>query len=45
MLRQASRPAEQPELPSQMQPTPEIIATLVQLCAENGIDSVGPPLG
>ena len=45
MLRQASRPAEQPELPPLMEPTPEIIAALVQLCAENGIDIVGPPLG
>ncbi|RVB28718.1 cupin, partial [Mesorhizobium sp. M7A.F.Ca.CA.001.16.1.1] len=45
MLRQASRPAEQPELPPLMEPTPEIIAALVQLCAKNGIDIVGPPLG
>ena len=44
MLRRASRPAERPELPSQMEPTPEIIAALVQLCASNGIDIVGPPL-
>lgn len=44
MLRQASRPAERPELPPQTEPTPEIIAALVQLCANNGIDIVGPPL-
>lgn len=44
LLRQAGRPAEQPELPPQMEPTPEIIAALVQLCARNGIDVVGPPL-
>ena len=44
MLRQAGRSAEQPELPPQMEPTPEIIAVLVQLCAKNGIDIVGPPL-
>lgn len=45
LLRQAGRPAERPELPPQMEPTPEIIAALVQLCANNGIDIVGPPLG
>ncbi|MFD2051640.1 cupin domain-containing protein [Mesorhizobium calcicola] len=44
LLRQAGRPAEQPELPPQMEPTPELIAALVQLCAKNGIDVVGPPL-
>lgn len=45
MLRQASRPAERPELPPQAEPTPEIIAALTRLCADNGIDIVGPPLG
>ena len=44
ILRRASRPAERPELPLQMEPTPEIIAALVQLCASNGIDIVGLPL-
>lgn len=44
LLRQAGRPAERPELPPQMEPTPEIIAALVQLCSNNGIDIVGPPL-
>ncbi|MDG4883077.1 cupin domain-containing protein [Mesorhizobium sp. WSM4884] len=45
MVRQASRPAERPELPQPTVPTPEMIATLTSLCAENGIDLVGPPLG
>jgi len=45
LLRQAGRPAERPELPPQMEPTSELIAVLVQLCAKNGIDIVGPPLG
>lgn len=44
LLRDASRPAERPELPPQMEPTPDAIAVLVQFCATNGIDIVGPPL-
>lgn len=44
LLRQAGRPAERPGLPPQMESTPELIAALVQLCANNGIDVVGPPL-
>ena len=45
MVRQASRPAEQPELPQPAAPTPEMIEALARMCAENGIDLVGPPLG
>ncbi|MBZ9679876.1 cupin domain-containing protein [Mesorhizobium sp. B2-3-14] len=44
MLRQASRPAGQPELPPLSEPTPEMIEALVRICAENGIDIVGSPL-
>lgn len=45
MLRQASRPAERPDLPPASEPTPEMIEALTRICAKNGIDIVGPPLG
>ncbi|RWA69484.1 cupin domain-containing protein [Mesorhizobium sp.] len=45
MVRKASRPAERPELPQPAAPTPEMIGTLTRLCAENGIDIIGPPMG
>ncbi len=45
MVRKASRTAERPELPPAAVPTPEMIETLKRLCAENGIDIVGPPMG
>ncbi|CAN7681968.1 hypothetical protein [Mesorhizobium sp. LjNodule214] len=44
MLRQAGRAAEQPELPPLSKPTPAMIEALTRICAENGIDIVGPPL-
>lgn len=44
MLRKAGRPAEKADLPPQGAPTPEAIAMLTRLCAENGIDIVGAPL-
>ncbi|TIS67289.1 MAG: hypothetical protein E5X11_08275, partial [Mesorhizobium sp.] len=44
MVRLASRPAERPDLPQPGAPTPEMMATLTRLCAENGIDIVGPPM-
>lgn len=45
MVRKASRPAGRPDLPPAAEPTPEMIAALTSLCADNGIDIVGPPLG
>ncbi|RWE85504.1 MAG: cupin domain-containing protein [Mesorhizobium sp.] len=45
MVRKASRPAERPDLPPAATPTPQTIEMLTRLCAENGIDIVGPPLG
>ncbi|TGV96274.1 cupin domain-containing protein, partial [Mesorhizobium sp. M2E.F.Ca.ET.154.01.1.1] len=45
MVRKASRPAERPELPQPAAPTPEMIEALTRLCAENGIDIIGPPMG
>jgi quercetin dioxygenase-like cupin family protein len=45
MVRAASRPARAAELPEAAAPTPEAIDRLVRLCAENGIDIVGAPLG
>ncbi|TPL80795.1 cupin domain-containing protein [Mesorhizobium sp. B2-3-13] len=44
MLRQTSRSAQQPQLPPPSEPTPQMIEALVRICAENGIDIVGPPL-
>ncbi|OHV89489.1 cupin domain-containing protein [Mesorhizobium sp. ORS 3428] len=44
MVRQASRPAEKPDLPPPAEPTPEMIAALTRICAESGIDIVGAPL-
>ena len=45
MVRAASRPAASVDLPALAAPTPDMIATLTSLCAANGIDIVGPPLG
>jgi quercetin dioxygenase-like cupin family protein len=45
LLRAASRPAEASALPPEAAPSPEMVATLARLAAENGIDIVGPPLG
>jgi mannose-6-phosphate isomerase-like protein (cupin superfamily) len=44
LLRQMGRPAERPELPPQMAPSPHQIAALMGACAKNRIDIVGPPL-
>ena len=44
MLRAASRPADRAELPQATAPTPEAIAFLSRVCAENGIDIIGAPL-
>lgn len=44
MLRAASRPAQAAALPPQAAPTPEAIAMLTRLAADNGIDIVGAPL-
>lgn len=45
MVRQASRPAAQMDLPPAATPTPAMIARLTELCAANHIDIVGAPLG
>lgn len=44
MVRSASLPATAAILPEQIEPTPEMQARLTALCAENGIDLVGPPI-
>lgn len=44
MLRSASSPATAVVLPEQVEPTPEMQARLAMLCAENGIDFLGPPV-
>ncbi|WP_431323602.1 cupin domain-containing protein [Rhizobium sp. YTU87027] len=44
MLRQASRPAEHPDLPQAIAPTPEMIDMLEKICVANKIDIIGPPL-
>ncbi|MET3597265.1 mannose-6-phosphate isomerase-like protein (cupin superfamily) [Mesorhizobium shonense] len=44
MVRQASRPAERPNLPPPAEPTPEMIEVLTRICWKNGIDIVGPPI-
>jgi quercetin dioxygenase-like cupin family protein len=44
MMRAASRPAARRELPPISAPTPDAIALLTRLCAENNIEIVGPPL-
>jgi hypothetical protein len=45
LLRQAGRPAKRPELPPLSEPTLEMIEALTRICAANGINIVGPPLG
>lgn len=44
MVRAASRPATHPGLPEPMHPTEEMKAELTRLCAQHGIEIVGPPL-
>lgn len=44
MLRSASVPAPTVTLPEQVEPTPEMQARLAAVCAENGIDLIGPPI-
>jgi mannose-6-phosphate isomerase-like protein (cupin superfamily) len=44
MLRSASRAAPAAVLPDQVAPTPEMQARLAAICAENGIDLLGPPI-
>jgi quercetin dioxygenase-like cupin family protein len=44
MLRSASRSAPAVTLPQQVEPTPEMQARLAAICAENGIDLIGPPI-
>lgn len=44
MVRAAGRPALSDGLPDPVQPTPDMIAGLVQLCAANRIDIIGPPI-
>jgi mannose-6-phosphate isomerase-like protein (cupin superfamily) len=44
MVRAASRPAPVLELPEQAPPTSDQQATLARICAENGIEFVGPPI-
>ena len=44
MLRSASRSATAVILPEQVEPTPAMQARLAALCAENGIDLIGPPI-
>ena len=45
MLRTLSRPANGPGLPPQTPPGPEQLAHVAEVCRQNGIDLVGPPLG
>lgn len=44
MVRRVARPATAASLPDVMVPTPEMQAGLARICAEHGIDLVGPPL-
>ena len=44
MLRSASRPASAAELPEFVEPTEEMKSHLARVCAENGIDLLGPPI-
>ena len=44
MVREMSEPAQTPDLPPSMAPTPEMIAALTAACARNGIDIIGGPL-
>jgi len=44
MLRTLSRPANGPGLPPQAAPSPEQLAQVAEVCRQNGIDLVGPPL-
>jgi quercetin dioxygenase-like cupin family protein len=44
MLRTLSRPANRPGLPPQTPPSAELLAKVAEVCRQNGIDLVGPPL-
>ncbi|WP_431268686.1 cupin domain-containing protein [Dankookia sp. P2] len=44
MLRAASVVASSDSLPEPREPTPEMQARLAQICAENGIELLGPPI-
>jgi quercetin dioxygenase-like cupin family protein len=44
MVRRLSRPATAASLPDPVVPSPEMQAELARICAEHGIDLVGPPL-
>jgi quercetin dioxygenase-like cupin family protein len=44
MLRTLSRPAHRPGLPPQSPPGAELMAKVAEVCRQNGIDLVGPPL-
>jgi len=44
MVASASRPASAVMLPPYGEPTPEMQQRLFDLCAQNGIDLVGPPI-
>lgn len=44
LVRSLGRPALRPELPEAMAPSPEAIAHLTRVCADNRIELVGPPL-
>jgi quercetin dioxygenase-like cupin family protein len=44
MLRTMSRPADGPGLPPQAPPSAALVAKMTEVCRQNGIDLVGPPL-
>jgi quercetin dioxygenase-like cupin family protein len=44
MLRTLSRPANGPGLPPQTPPSADLLARVTEVCRQNGIDVVGPPL-
>ncbi len=44
MLRAASMVAASVSLPEPREPTPEMQSRLAQICAENGIELLGPPI-
>ena len=44
MVRAVARPAAHDGLPPPAPPTPELARHLDQVCAENGIDLLGPPI-
>lgn len=44
MLRSLSRPANRPGLPPQAAPDADAMAEIAEICWQNGIELVGPPL-